>query len=584
DRVLINRLDILCQTVLTGSWPTPGRAPCESAVVVGDAPCPPSLMGSPGDSPVPTPGSLTIDEDLASSQFTKVKKHVREKEFTVKINNEDGLKLTFHKQRRKRRRKLEMEAERARLQHDMGAVQDLQSASDSGQETGADPLRPTPLTPSALLDRATPLKLPGDHYRPSGEPDPDTVRCQLDAVLSAGTNPLWRHSVNGQLAGGQALGKKKRGRRKNVEGPELVLSTQSKGLCAASVETEKGFEEAQPRRPEPDMETRIPVVSKVDGTVLAGEEAPRRRELDTWLKEHPDFSVDPSCLAFIEDRPKQKRHRCRNPHKLDINTLTGDERVPVINRRNGKKLGGGFAPPIKNLQKWLRENAEYGIAQEWAEVIKQSGYLPEEMFDRILTGPVVPEEGRKRGRRPKHLAAAMQVNSLLASGVLDVNSLQSFQKNLQSLQLASLMAYPPGVDAKDRAGGAPVTAGACGESGRPPIPEAVQDRPAGRPPESAPSTALTLNSLVLSNMYGGMFLPQGFGLGVPPLPLPALGHPSAGKAHEARPGPFDMAGRAPEMEDSLSQGYDSTDEKGDYSHSLIDDPMMPTNSDLSGED
>ncbi|XP_078063603.1 chromodomain-helicase-DNA-binding protein 8-like, partial [Mustelus asterias] len=87
DRVLINRLDILCQTVLTGSWPTPGRAPCESAVVVGDAPCPPSLMGSPGDSPVPTPGSLTIDEDLASSQFTKVKKHVREKEFTVKINN-----------------------------------------------------------------------------------------------------------------------------------------------------------------------------------------------------------------------------------------------------------------------------------------------------------------------------------------------------------------------------------------------------------------------------------------------------------------------------------------------------------------
>ncbi|XP_078394377.1 chromodomain-helicase-DNA-binding protein 8-like, partial [Cetorhinus maximus] len=87
DRVLINRIDVVCQAVLTGRWPTPGRAQCDPGAVPGDAPCTPSLMGSPGDSPVPTPGSLTIDEDLASAQFTKVKKHIREKEFTVKINN-----------------------------------------------------------------------------------------------------------------------------------------------------------------------------------------------------------------------------------------------------------------------------------------------------------------------------------------------------------------------------------------------------------------------------------------------------------------------------------------------------------------
>ncbi|GCB86344.1 hypothetical protein scyTo_0027050 [Scyliorhinus torazame] len=215
------------------------------------------------------------------------------------------------------------------------------------------------------------------------------------------------------------------------------------------------------------------------------------------------------------------------------------------------------------------------------------------MFDRILTGPVIPEKGRKRGRRPKHLAAAMQVNSLLASGVLDVNSLQSFQKNLQSLQLASLMAYPPGVDAKDTVAVLPGLVGApggCGEGGGGPNSDVPLSRLAGqprdppRPSEPAQSNALTLNSLVLSNMYGGMFLPPGFGVGIPQLSLAGLGHPAAGKAHEARAGPFDMAGRAAEMEDSLSQGYDSTDEKGDYSHSLIDDPMMPTNSDLSGED
>lgn len=37
-------------------------------------------------------------------------------------------------------------------------------------------------------------------------------------------------------------------------------------------------------------------------------------------------------------KPKQKRHRCRNPNKIDINTLTGEERVPVVNRRNGRKV------------------------------------------------------------------------------------------------------------------------------------------------------------------------------------------------------------------------------------------------------
>lgn len=50
------------------------------------------------------------------------------------------------------------------------------------------------------------------------------------------------------------------------------------------------------------------------------------------------------CLQKSEElllsqlgKPKQKRHRCRNPNKIDINTLTGEERVPVVNKRNGRK-------------------------------------------------------------------------------------------------------------------------------------------------------------------------------------------------------------------------------------------------------
>lgn len=75
---------------------------------------------------------------------------------------------------------------------------------------------------------------------------------------------------------------------------------------------------------------------------------------------------------FQDGRPKQKRHRCRNPNKIDVNSLTGEERVQIINRRNARKVGGAFAPPLKNLCRFLQENPEYGVPPEWADVVKQS--------------------------------------------------------------------------------------------------------------------------------------------------------------------------------------------------------------------
>ena len=43
-------------------------------------------------------------------------------------------------------------------------------------------------------------------------------------------------------------------------------------------------------------------------------------------------------MQFQDGRPKQKRHRCRNPNKIDVNSLTGEERVQIINRRNARKV------------------------------------------------------------------------------------------------------------------------------------------------------------------------------------------------------------------------------------------------------
>ncbi|XP_044770569.1 chromodomain-helicase-DNA-binding protein 7 isoform X3 [Neomonachus schauinslandi] len=202
-----------------------------------------------------------------------------------------------------------------------------------------------------------------------------------------------------------------------------------------------------------------------------------------WAQLHPSPQNTPQKVPvpqhspsepFLEkpvpdmtQKPKQKRHRCRNPNKLDINTLTGEERVPVVNKRNGKKMGGAMAPPMKDLPRWLEENPEFAVAPDWTEIVKQSGFVPESMFDRLLTGPVVRGEGAsRRGRRPKseiaRAAAAaaaaastsginpLLVNSLFAG--MDLTSLQNLQ-NLQSLQLAGLMGFPPGLATAAAAGG-----------------------------------------------------------------------------------------------------------------------------------
>uniref|UniRef100_A0A803YSU3 Chromodomain-helicase-DNA-binding protein 7 n=1 Tax=Meleagris gallopavo TaxID=9103 RepID=A0A803YSU3_MELGA len=243
-----------------------------------------------------------------------------------------------------------------------------------------------------------------------------------------------RHLLNGSLIDGEPPMKRRRGRRKNVEGLDLLFMNCDLVLTSSNI----------PSPGQLDPDTRIPVINLEDGTRLVGEDAPKNKDLVEWLKLHPTYTVD---MPSYVPKPKQKRHRCRNPNKLDINTLTGEERVPVVNKRNGKKMGGAMAPPMKDLPRWLEENPEFAVAPDWTDIVKQSGFVPESMFDRLLTGPVVREEGAsRRGRRPKSeiakaaaaaaaVASTSGINPLLMNSLfagMDLTSLQNLQ-NLQSL-------------------------------------------------------------------------------------------------------------------------------------------------------
>uniref|UniRef100_A0A8C4ISY8 Chromodomain helicase DNA binding protein 9 n=1 Tax=Dicentrarchus labrax TaxID=13489 RepID=A0A8C4ISY8_DICLA len=360
DRVIINRLDSICQAVLKGKWPGTRR-------------------------------------------------------------------LTFQKQGLPLKRPLESEEGPQAQQQYLARLHELQSASDTGL---ADITKPQCGFQTGAVFSAVPPDLTG--------------QMRLNGVVD-----------------GQPVVKKRRGRRKNVEGMDLLFMNKSRVPAVPDPVRWGGIGQVPS-----DTESRVPVINLKDGTRLAGDDAPRRKDLEQWLQEHPGFVADTGGVNkmqmqfhFQDGRPKQKRHRCRNPNKIDVNSLTGEERVQIINRRNARKVGGAFAPPLKDLCRFLQENPEYGVPPEWADVVKQSGYLPESMFDRILTGPIVPEEVSRRGRRPKNplakaaaaaaaatpnpAASTLGLNPLLANGLLsgmDLTSLQAFQQNLQSLQSLQLTA------------------------------------------------------------------------------------------------------------------------------------------------
>uniref|UniRef100_A0A8B9F232 Chromodomain helicase DNA binding protein 7 n=1 Tax=Amazona collaria TaxID=241587 RepID=A0A8B9F232_9PSIT len=370
DRVMINRLDNICEAVLKGKWPVNRRQMFDFQGLI------------PGYTPT------AVDSPLHKRSFAE-------------LCFQNALNLSVPRQRRRRRRKIEIEAERAakrrNLMEMVAQLRESQVVSENGQEKVVDLSKASREAASSTSNFSS---VTSKFILPNvSTPVSDAFKTQMELLQAGLSRTPTRHLLNGSLIDGEPPMKRRRGRRKNVEGLDLLFMKDMEALPARNI----------PSPGQLDPDTRIPVISLEDGTRL---------------------SADVLFSPF--QKPKQKRHRCRNPNKLDINTLTGEERVPVVNKRNGKK-----------------------------------GFVPESMFDRLLTGPVVREEGAsRRGRRPKSeiakaaaaaaaVASTSGINPLLMNSLfagMDLTSLQNLQ-NLQSLQLAGLMGFPPGLATAAAAGG-----------------------------------------------------------------------------------------------------------------------------------
>uniref|UniRef100_A0A9J8CBC9 Chromodomain helicase DNA binding protein 7 n=1 Tax=Cyprinus carpio carpio TaxID=630221 RepID=A0A9J8CBC9_CYPCA len=514
DRVMINRMDNICEAVMKGKWPSNKR----------------HFFDFPGL--LPGYGSMATDSPLQRRSLGDLSMVGQ----TSYSGSED---LTMSPQVNK----VEIEAERAAKRRNlMEMVAHLrESHAAEGQAQAID------LT-KALHGVST-----SSSAFPGAMASSAALKAQME-LLQAGASS--RPRANGSLLDTEPPNRRKRGRRKNVEGLELLFMGNKRGQLnhkhflfsfshlhlQENSDGTKAFVDGQAHRPMSSPAHKASVEGLEEGSHLTGEDGP---------------------MQFFFAKPKQKRHRCRNPNKIDINTLTGEERVPVVNIRNGRKMGGAMAPPMKDLPRWLVENPEFAIAPDWTDIVKQSGFLPESMFDRLLTGPVVREEGvRRRGRRPKSeiakataaasaAASTSGVNPLLMNGLfgsMDLTSLQGLQ-NLQSLQLAAgLMGFPPalggGADSKHAAamlplmlpgmGGLPsmfslgslfggsLAAAATATNGASGTEQATGDAAAATAGLS--TNPLAFNPFLLSTMAPGLFYPSMFlppslgGLGIPGFP------------------------------------------------------------------
>uniref|UniRef100_A0A672UZZ4 Chromodomain helicase DNA binding protein 6 n=1 Tax=Strigops habroptila TaxID=2489341 RepID=A0A672UZZ4_STRHB len=436
DRVIINRIDNICHAILKGKWPSSSQQ-FET----------PTLLTAPAVASNAGSRNSFAESEASDPSF----------------NN--GV-LISQVQKRKHRRPYEFEMERDAKQRSL-------------EQLAATHVHP-PIVLNGWRDTAVDLSRASDGSPGNSSPFPlntnmpklgtvntlqGSLGMDLSGILQAGLiHPVTGQIVNGSLRRDDAAMRRRRGRRKNVEGMDLIF------LKERPLPTR--LQDVQEDQPQPPQNSPLP-----DGPVAAtstpqpvpaagsqAEKAVPNKSLLDWLRQQSDYTLEPSSLINVvlfalqsfSDKPKQRRQRCKDPSKLDISSLSGEERVPVVHKGTGRRLGGATAPALKELPRWLDANLEYAVAADWADIVKLSGYLPESKFNRILTEPVLRDTGpRRRGRRPRSdlikgpgivADSSSGMGPLFMNGLIagmDLVGLQNM-RNMQGIPLTGLVGFPAG--------------------------------------------------------------------------------------------------------------------------------------------
>uniref|UniRef100_A0A8D0NYH0 DNA helicase n=1 Tax=Sus scrofa TaxID=9823 RepID=A0A8D0NYH0_PIG len=382
DRVIINRLDNICHLVLKGKWPSTQQYE-------------PSAM-------LPTP----VLTSSAGSRSSLSEPEATEHSFSngaalvAQMQKESFLAPVFAKDEQKHRRPYEFEVER-------------EAKTRSLEQFSAPHGHP-------------PIVLNGWH----GESAID-LSCTSEGSPGATPpfpagliHPVTGQIVNGSLRRDDAATRRRRGRRKPVDGGVDLIFLKEQTLQAGILEVHEDPGQTPLSTSHPP-EGPVPATSTPEPAPAAGSQAEKAmpgRSLLDWLRQQADYSLEvPGFGANFSDKPKQRRPRCKEPGKLDVSCLSGEERVPAVPKEPGLR-----------------------------------GFLPENKFNHTLPEPVLRDAGpRRRGRRPRSellKAPALVADSPSGMGPLFMNGLIAGMdlvglqnmRNMPGIPLTGLVGFPAG--------------------------------------------------------------------------------------------------------------------------------------------
>ncbi|KTF72697.1 hypothetical protein cypCar_00035817 [Cyprinus carpio] len=471
DRVIINRIDSICHTILKGKWPSSSQQ-YESPTSLANTCVPSSAHQRAGFLSTRMPISQSLNFNLSHTVPHLAKERLVAPSFLPEL--------------KRPRRGFEFEAEvLAKPSHLGEKIQVVPHRANAlllngWQDAAIDLSKPTELTvggDSGPVGQMSHTVQSAPHKITGIGSIQGSLGLDMAGILQAGLiHPVTGQIVNGSLRRDDSMLRRRRGRRRNIETPDLSfikgrsvnLPEQQSGSESIShpvVSSTSSQSEGPPATPTtlptpPPAPSPIPPPASEAMNVSLDRETANKGLME-WLRQNPNYNMELSVFpsqnasmlhSFLE-RPKQRRHRCKDPTKLDVNSLTGEERVPVVHRNTGRRLGGAMAPAIKELSRWLDANAEYYVAPDWADVVKHSGFLPEGKFTRILSGPVCRDPGpHRRGRRPRsempkapELPAGMGPLFMNGGfiGSMDLVSLSNL-RNVPGIPLTGIMGFPHG--------------------------------------------------------------------------------------------------------------------------------------------
>uniref|UniRef100_A0A8C1L2Y9 Chromodomain helicase DNA binding protein 6 n=1 Tax=Cyprinus carpio TaxID=7962 RepID=A0A8C1L2Y9_CYPCA len=413
DRVIINRIDSICHTILKGKWPSSSQQ-YESPTSLANTCVPSSAHQRAGFLSTRMPISQSLNFNLS---HTGIFKRLVAPSFLPEL--------------KRPRRGFEFEAEvLAKPSHLGEKIQVVPHRANAlllngWQDAAIDLSKPTELTvggDSGPVGQMSHTVQSAPHKITGIGSIQGSLGLDMAGILQAGLiHPVTGQIVNGSLRRDDSMLRRRRGRRRNIETPDLSfikgrsVNLPEQQVCPPATPTTLPT-------PPPAPSPAPPPASEAMNVSLDRETA--NKGLMEWLRQNPNYNMELSVFpnasmlhSFLE-RPKQRRHRCKDPTKLDVNSLTGEERVPVV-----------FPIPLSQ------------------------GFLPEGKFTRILSGPVCRDPGpHRRGRRPRsempkapELPAGMGPLFMNGGfiGSMDLVSLSNL-RNVPGIPLTGIMGFPHG--------------------------------------------------------------------------------------------------------------------------------------------